>query len=451
MRQPSGAPPAQPQSASGFCACDLAPRPSRIRRASRGSALAGESDDRSAFVSCEGCRRVCAGHAGGRQAIGGEEQRGKGAASRARRGSRRPTRDDPRSALARITSARRSLRCRRSRRSRFTSTSLSPSRFTQWWNVRNRALPVADTVREMALLNPTIDLVFKLLLVRGQELLRSMLEAVLAEPIDDLSVVDPSIPGELAADKTIVIDVRVVFNGGRRAIVEMQVRANGDLESRLVFYTARDFSDQARRGQHYDSLTSTITIVWLVQPLFPELHQLHSVFELRERSTHQPFSQDLALHVLQLSEISTETPLTRTLAEHRLAFWARFLTARTATERAQLAQEDPIMALATRTLERLSADPDLVRQAEERELSLYFYQSSLARAKHEGLLEGEKKGLLDGKHEGKVETLLLLLSSKFGELPESIQTRLHQSNDAELTRCAGRVLRATSLDDLFDD
>ena len=109
------------------------------------------------------------------------------------------------------------------------------------------------------------------------------------------------------------------------------------------------------------------------------------------------------------------------------------------------------MALAAKTLERLSADPDLVRQAEERELSLYFYQSSLARAKHEGLLEGEKKGLLDGKHEGKVETLLLLLSSRFGELPESIQTRLHQSNDAELTRCAGHVLRATSLDDLFDD
>ena len=291
----------------------------------------------------------------------------------------------------------------------------------------------------MALLNPTIDLVFKLLLTRNQQLLRSMLEAVLDELIDDCSVLDPSIPGELSADKTIVIDVRVVLTGGRRAIVEMQVRANPDLQSRLVFYTARDFSDQPRRGQLYESLTPTITIVWLVQPLFPELHQLHSVFELRERNTQQPFSQDLALHVLQLSEIQAQNPTGPTSAEHRLQLWARFLVARTDAERAQLAKEDPTMALAIETLERLSADPDLARQAEERELSLYFYRSSLARAKQEGLLEGKQ------------QTLFFLLSSKFGELPESIQRRLRQGTDAELTRWARSVLRATSLDDVFDD
>lgn len=69
----------------------------------------------------------------------------------------------------------------------------------------------------MRLLNPTIDLVFKRLLLRNQELLRAMLEAVLDATIDDFAVLDPSIPGELAADKTIVIDVRVVLTGRQRA------------------------------------------------------------------------------------------------------------------------------------------------------------------------------------------------------------------------------------------
>ena len=101
------------------------------------------------------------------------------------------------------------------------------------------------------------------------------------------------------------------------------------------------------------------------------------------------------------------------------------------------------MALATETLERLSADPELARQAEERELSLYFYRSSLARAKQEGLLEGEKKG--------KLETLFLQLSSKFGELPKKVQVRLRQGTDEELSRWTQRVLNATSLDALFDD
>ena len=119
----------------------------------------------------------------------------------------------------------------------------------------------------MRRLNPTTDLVFKRLLLCNQELLRSMLEAILDASIDDFAVLDPSIPGELAADKTIVIDVRVVLAGGQRVIIEMQVRAHSDLRSRLVFYTARDFSDQARRGDRYESLTPTITIATSAGPM----------------------------------------------------------------------------------------------------------------------------------------------------------------------------------------
>lgn len=60
--------------------------------------------------------------------------------------------------------------------------------------------------------------------------------------------------------------------------------------------------------------------------------------------------------------------------------------------------------------------------------------------------EGEERGKL----EGKLETLRLLLSSKFGDVPESVQIRLQEGTDAELTRWIRRVLTAASLDEVFD-
>ena len=56
------------------------------------------------------------------------------------------------------------------------------------------------------------------------------------------------------------------------------------LTGRLAYYLARDFVDQLRRGDDYDRLPPSVVIVWLPQPLLPELvDQLHSIFELRER------------------------------------------------------------------------------------------------------------------------------------------------------------------------
>lgn len=65
-------------------------------------------------------------------------------------------------------------------------------------------------------------------------------------------------------------------------------------------------------------------IVWLVEPLFPDIDQLHSVFELRERHTGKSFGDQLAIHVLQLSALSREGA---TGYDSIVERWARFLVA----------------------------------------------------------------------------------------------------------------------------
>src|SRR5512145_3018443 len=74
------------------------------------------------------------------------------------------------------------------------------------------------------LLDPTLDVVFKLLLQRNPALLRDMIEAVvvLDAPIRELVVLNPEIPPDVPADKSVVLDIRVRLDNGYEIDLEMQ-------------------------------------------------------------------------------------------------------------------------------------------------------------------------------------------------------------------------------------
>lgn len=74
------------------------------------------------------------------------------------------------------------------------------------------------------LLDPKLDIVLKLLLQRELVLLRSMIETVvnLPAPIEDLVILNPELPKDLAGDKGIVLDVRVSLANRANVDIEMQ-------------------------------------------------------------------------------------------------------------------------------------------------------------------------------------------------------------------------------------
>lgn len=286
--------------------------------------------------------------------------------------------------------------------------------------------------RAVDLLDPKNDIVFKLLLTGEPALLADMLEAILGRPIRDVGILNPGLPGELPRDKQIVLDIRVLLDDGSRADVEMQVRPFPTFPSRLVYYGARDYGRQLRRGDRYDQLTPTVSIAWVVDPLFPELDRLHAIFELRERHTHVLLSDQLQFHVLQLSALSPEG-LASGYADPRVERWARFLMG-DAAELERLASEDPIMALAKQNLERLSQDPETRESARAREDSVAMYHMHLAAS----------------RAEGKAELLLKLLELRFGPVPPEVRARVERAIHRLLDRWAERVLTAATLEEVFD-
>ncbi|MCA9711318.1 MAG: Rpn family recombination-promoting nuclease/putative transposase [Myxococcales bacterium] len=304
----------------------------------------------------------------------------------------------------------------------------------------------------MPCLDPTLDLVFKLLLTRQPALLRDMLEGILARPIPTLRILDPDVPGEQVLDRRVIFDVRAVLHDGSHVDVEMQRRISTILRSREVYYTARNYSDQLNRGDEYHLLTPATGILWLGESLFPALPRLHSIFELRERHTHTRWGDQLSIHLLQLPHrSSSSTSRGYTASVER---WARFLTARTDAQRHALAREHPIMTLAKQTLDTLSQDPRTRRRARHREDQLRFYEleqiaSRLeARAEGEALgrAEGEALGRAQGEHEGKVELLLMQLGLRFGPPDAATRARVEAASAPQLDRWAERMLTAPTLD-----
>ena len=123
----------------------------------------------------------------------------------------------------------------------------------------------------------------------------------------------------------------------------------------------------------------------------------------------------------------------------------------------QLAAEDPIMAVAVKTLDELSQDPEIAHLARVRREEERFYQMSLAASRSEGLseglLEGERKGLLEGERKGLLagrrEMLLEQLEQRFGPLPPTTRTRIDAAASEQLRAWARRVLVANNLEEVL--
>ncbi len=241
------------------------------------------------------------------------------------------------------------------------------------------------------LLDPTLDIVFKLLLLRRRELLIDMIEAVLdlPFPLRDIEVQNPEIPEEFPGDKSVVLDVRVRLHDGRQIDLEMQSTIPPGTRARFLYYWAKGFADSLARGEDYVALRPCISILWFKEKMLRGPH-FHSVFHLAEDETQEVFSREIEFHVLELPKLA----LARADRQARLHRWARFLQARTVVELEELAERDAIMSAAKDALNEISSDPTAQRLARERETAVLMQRHLLRSSWEQGHAEGEARGLL---------------------------------------------------------
>jgi len=172
--------------------------------------------------------------------------------------------------------------------------------------------------------------------------------------------------------------------------------------------------------------------------------RLHSTFRVLESRHHEPFDDDLELHLVELPELRDMQENERT-SEGSLVGWAKFLAARTDEELAEAAEEDEMIDQAKDVLERLSDDPRARELASWREAHLALDRMQTEMGRQEARSEGLAEGRAEGRAEG-IRAVIRLIEQRFGPLTAEQSA---QVVSADLERVADRLLTARSFAELL--
>ncbi|HET9932224.1 MAG TPA: Rpn family recombination-promoting nuclease/putative transposase [Polyangiaceae bacterium] len=316
-------------------------------------------------------------------------------------------------------------------------------------------------MQSLSLLNPKLDLVFKILFgrIENRELLISLVSAVLNPPIpiSSVDVLDPEMPRGGVDERGIVLDLRVRLDDGRQVNVEMQAQLRPAQRERAVYHFARMYGSQLVRGEDYRDLRGCV-VIFLCDFAADASDRFHSVFRFTEIHDRSTLSEQAEIHFVELPRLAQDPTAKH---ERFLSAWAKFLSASDEHDFDELSKVDPIFRKATMALKALSEDAKLRLLAERREAELLFqeYERNVARreaqeeGRREGLEEGRREGLQEGRREGlqqgMTDLLLKLLAQKFGEVPNTVRARVEHASESDLVEWARRVLVEPTLTAVF--
>ncbi|MDR1935815.1 MAG: Rpn family recombination-promoting nuclease/putative transposase [Candidatus Accumulibacter sp.] len=254
-------------------------------------------------------------------------------------------------------------------------------------------------------LSPRNDFVFKRLFgdARDTSLLTEFLKSTLDLPAEDyqeVRIADPHLSGERLEDKEGILDVKVKTPSGKRIDIEIQVVEHPLMRERLVFYLARMVTEQIGKGEGYQAIKRSISIVITDYLQIPENRSYHNRYRLYDRQTGSEFTDLLEVNTLELPKLPEKEDGTA------LWNWLEFLNARKEEDLMKLAEKNPQIEKAVLHLMALSEDEQTRLLAESREK----LQRDIA-ARENAAVKG---GWEEGREEGCEEAQLVIARRLLG-------------------------------------
>ncbi|MGV2342148.1 MAG UNVERIFIED_CONTAM: Rpn family recombination-promoting nuclease/putative transposase [Planctomycetaceae bacterium] len=179
-----------------------------------------------------------------------------------------------------------------------------------------------------------------------------------------------------------------------------------------------------RKGQDYSELRPSISICVLAEPLFSAPPTLYLDFRLREKVTRQTLTDDIQIHLLQLSHLQLSSETVYDVSERER--WAWFLRDADKLTTAEIRQLFPAEEFA-----EAAGILDMIAQTPE-ELMEYNARLKVQRDESARL----QRARIEGRQEGRVTLLQQLLGEPVWT-PEEIASR----NADELTAITDQLLQ----------
>jgi predicted transposase/invertase (TIGR01784 family) len=259
-------------------------------------------------------------------------------------------------------------------------------------------------------IDPKIDYAFKRLFGREQNetLLIHLLNAVLqlppGEQVASLELLNPFNDKDALDDKLSILDIKARDQRGRQFNVEMQMLPDPHFPKRVVYYLAKLHQSQLHEGDEYKALRPTVSISFVNKVRFPQVPDYHLRFCLLGVARRFAFTDDVAVHILELPKFTKSADQ----LTDPLDVWLYFLRHAETLDTAALPP-----ALQVPEIQRAMGELIMVTQSDlerERYEARVKWQrdemSRLSSAREEALAEGRAEGLAEGRAEGRREEAL---------------------------------------------
>ena len=260
-------------------------------------------------------------------------------------------------------------------------------------------------------LNPKADLTFKLVFGEHEDLMMSLLNALLpiaeTSPIIHLEYLSQEMVPDRKGRKDSIVDVRCKDSSGRQFIVEMQMHWNEDFMKRVLLNASKSVVKQAGMSEKYRQ----------IQPVF----SLNLINDTRFQPDSKEFYHDYAIINVEHPEktidglrfVFVELPKfqPRSIAEKKMAvLWLRYLTEiseetkvapKELLENEQTRKALEIIEKSAMSEAQIMAYEDFMMSIEDEQvLREGFYKEGMAKGIAEGMEKGMEKGMAKGIAKG---------------------------------------------------
>ena len=222
------------------------------------------------------------------------------------------------------------------------------------------------------------------------------------EITQELISLDSSIYPSSFSKKQITLDLRLKLNTGENINVEMQSLSQKAFLERILFYWARLYTEDLKRGDSYEKLYPAYSLVFTNFDVLPsKLKDYVNSFSIRlDKKPYEELTDHLKIVIVELSKFSYESVQNL----DKKASWCYVLkeSERIGERELEILSERGLggaMAL----LKNVSEDDRLRYEQESRDKFLFDLHWDKIYKFEEGMQKGLQKGRQEGRKEGKEE------------------------------------------------
>lgn len=263
------------------------------------------------------------------------------------------------------------------------------------------------------------DYLFKRLLgaEENKAILQNFLECVLNIPhkeIEEIELLDKELKKDLIDEKTGILDVKIRLKNKTIINIEIQNLWDESFVNRTLFYWAKIYIEEFRRGEDYSELRKCITIN-IVAKGFDLNDKIHSKYLLKEEESSEKLTDIMELHFLNLEKAREEKDI-----DDPLVRWLLFIDSNSKEERCMLAENSPVLKILNEKVNILNLNPTEKKLYESRMMLksdiVSISNSQFRKGKEEGREEGIKEGIEKGEKKAKVAMAKMMKENKYNVL-----------------------------------